>query len=186
MVALRRTTRRVVPRSAAGGFSLVELVIVVTIIGIVASIAVPRMSQGSRNASAAALAATLESVRTAIDMYYAEHGPYPGYVPGTGSPDGTKFVEQLLMYSDAQGNTNATYGGKFVYGPYLRAPFPINPVNNLAKVHVKAKPGDADPVAGSVGWIAVLSHGYFGISATDPELDQVGVRPLDKWRMLSQ
>jgi len=38
---------------------------------------------------------------------------------------------------------------------------------------VKAAPADADPAEGSVGWVAVLSHGYFGISATDSELDTI-------------
>ena len=183
MIAVRGTARR---RAARRAFSLVELVMVVTIIGMIASIAVPRVSAGARSANAAALAATLGSVRTAIDAYYAEHGKYPGYVPGTDTPDGARFVNQLLMYSDAKGDTKPTYGGAYVFGPYLRAPFPTTPINKLSTVHVKAKPGDADPAAGTVGWIAVFSHGYFGISATDPELDQVGVRQADKQQLRTQ
>ena len=168
--------RRHLPaRRAPSAFTLVELVMVVTIIGILAAIAVPRMSTVTTRASANALHATLTNVRKAIDCYYAEHGKYPGYIPGTDTPDGDYFADQLLMYTKSSGETNATYGNPYLYGPYLRAPFPINPTNNLNTVHVKATPADADPAEGSVGWLAVLSHGYFGISATDSDLDDVGV-----------
>ena len=157
------------------GFSIIELLIVVTIIGVLASIAVPRMVNASAGADEAALQATLANVRKTIDIYFAEHGKYPGYTPGTNTTDNAKFVEQLLMYSDEQGNTNGTSAGGHKYGPYLRAPFPTNPINKLKNVFVKATPGDADPSCDAFGWVAVLSHGYFGICASDAELEDIGV-----------
>ncbi len=159
-------------------FTLVELVMVVVIIGIVAGIAVPRMSSAATHASANAMQATLMNVRTAIECYYAEHNRYPGYDPaGTmgGSASGDHFVKQLLMYSDASGNSNATRSGMYKFGPYLRAPFPINPANNLATVHVKETRAAPNPADGSVGWVAVLATGDFGVSATDTQLDHLGV-----------
>ncbi len=162
-------------RPARSAFSLVELVIVVTIIGVLASIAVPRMTGASAGAKANALQATLANVRKTIDIYYAEHGQYPGYDSATGLPNNAAFVDQLLMYTDAAGKTNATHGGTYKYGPYLRSPFPRNPINKLDTVFVKAVPGDADPADGAFGWVAVLSHGYFGISATDADLDDIGI-----------
>lgn len=165
-------TRRARKRRA---FSLVELVMVVTILGVLAAIAVPRMTSAATNAAGNALQATLANVRKAMDVYYAEHGRYPGYDPTTGLPNDDAFVDQLLMYTDADGKTNATSSHPFIYGPYLREPFPKSPVNGLDKVGVKANPGSPDPPAGSTGWIAVLSHGYFGINATDDELDDVGI-----------
>lgn len=158
-----------------GAFSLVELVMVVTIIGMISAIAVPRVSAAAQSAKANALRLSMTSIRKAVDAYYAEHSLYPGADPSTKAPDGADFVDQLLRYSDENGNTQDTYGYPFVYGPYLRAPFPSNPINNLNTVHVKATPGAANPAAGSVGWIAVLSHGYFMIDASDVELEDVGV-----------
>ena len=157
------------------GFSLVELVIVVVILGIVTSIAVPRMTSASTKASASALRATLSHVRTAIDCYYAEHDRYPGYDPSSGTASHDDFVKQLTLYSDAFGKTSQTPSTTYAYGPYLRPPFPENPANGLSTVYVKETPSDADPAAGSYGWVAVLSHGYFGISATTEELEALGV-----------
>ncbi len=156
-------------------FTLVELVMVVTIIGVVAAIAVPRMSNSATRASANAVQATLLNVRTAIDCYYAEHNRYPGYNPGTLVASGDDFLKQLTMYSDASGNTNATRTTTFRYGPYLRPPFPVNPTNELKDVHVKPTPGAANPPDGSVGWIAVLSTGDFGMSVSDAELEKIGI-----------
>ena len=169
-------------RSRHQAFTLVELVIVVTIIGIIAAIAAPRMSSTSTNATANAVQATLMSVRTAIDCFYAEHNKYPGYDPAANdAPDGVNFVKQLTMFSDATGNANATRSTAYKYGPYLRSPFPVNPANNLATVQVKKLRTDPNPADGSVGWVAVLADGDFGVSATDAQLDKIGVvEPLDK------
>jgi prepilin-type N-terminal cleavage/methylation domain-containing protein len=160
-------------------FSMVEVVLVVTIIGIVAAIAVPRVSDSSRKAAANALHASLANIRTAIDCYYAEHSKYPGYVAGTNTPDGVQFVDQLLRYTNSAGGAADSYGSGFVYGPYLRRPFPKNPTNGLATVFVKATPAEADPVSGSFGWVAVLSHGYFGVSATDAGLEKLGIIDIE-------
>ncbi len=164
----------------ASAFSLVELVIVVTIIGILAAIAVPRVSSASGSANANALDANLTNVRKAIDIYYAEHGSYPGYSPGTTTPNNAAFVTQLTEYSDSAGNTSATYGSPYVYGPYLRSPFPTNPTNMLNTVAVKATPGTASPVPGSVGWVAVLSTGAFSLSASDADLIDKGITDPDR------
>lgn len=148
---------------------------VVVIIGVVAGIAVPRMSTTASHASANALQATLMNVRTAIECFYAEHNRYPGYDPSNGSANGDEFVKQLTMYSNAQGQTAATRAAPFVYGPYLRKPFPANLANNLDTVHVKETRAAPSPGDGSVGWVAVLATGDFGVSATDEQLEKVGV-----------
>ena len=162
-------------RSRVRAFTLVELVIVVTIIGIISAIAVPRISTATMAAAGNALMLTLANVRKAVDVFYAEHGRYPGYAPAGGGARREFFPDQPIMYSDATGNTNPTYAYPFIYGSYIRSPFPTNPTNHLQNVHVKTSAADADPAAGSVGWIAVLSSGDFGISATDAALDDVGI-----------
>jgi prepilin-type N-terminal cleavage/methylation domain-containing protein len=154
-------------------FSLVEMLMVISIMGMLSAIAVPRISRAATASLTSALQGTLAGVRSAVDMYYAEHGKYPGYQPSNDGPSGDWFVKQLTTYSNEKGDTSTTYGYPYILGPYLRSPFPANPLNGLATVHVKPNPTAPDPPDGSVGWIAVLSHGYFGVSATTEQLNKL-------------
>ncbi len=60
------------------GFTLIELMVVVTIIGILATIAQPSYRTATIKARESALKRDLFIVRDVIDQYYADHGSYPG------------------------------------------------------------------------------------------------------------
>lgn len=59
------------------GFTLVELMVVVVIIGILAAIAVPAFSQASENSKWKKAQADLRTLESAIMIYYAENSNYP-------------------------------------------------------------------------------------------------------------
>lgn len=59
------------------GFTLIELMIVMSIVGILAAIAVPNYKWGIIKAKEAVLRETLYSFRTTIDQFYADQGKYP-------------------------------------------------------------------------------------------------------------
>lgn len=59
------------------GFTLVELMITIVIVGVLASVAIPLYQANVKRAKGAEADATMGSIRTALRVYYAENGSYP-------------------------------------------------------------------------------------------------------------
>src|SRR6266704_2956885 len=131
------TMRSLIIRPIQAGFTLVELLIVVIIIAVLAAIVVPQFSSATLDAQEAALDANLASLRSAIELYRAQHSnKYPGATAtsgGTGcAAPGVKglattgdtnqaFYEHMTMASDGNGNTcSISDPAIYRYGPYMR------------------------------------------------------------------
>ncbi len=118
------------------GFTLVELLVVVIILAVLASIVVPQFSGSTDDAKVAALNSTLSGVRNAIELYYHQHSNiYPGFnTDGTnGANNSTSFINQLTLYSSAAGVTNNLKTAVYKYGPYLKkTTFPSNPISTAS------------------------------------------------------
>lgn len=145
----------------ARAFSLVELVIVVVILGIIAAIAIPRMSRGAQGAVESRLRSDLAVLRSAINLYAAEHN---GAFPATGT-----FATQLTGYTDIDGNVNATKTGVFIYGPYIEA------IPALAVGSNKGRSGVAAATGPTIGWIYNSSTGTINANLPVGEVDTAGV-----------
>ena len=73
----QRDIRRRCTSANQRGFTLIELIVVVTIIGILAAVAVSNVKNAQTKAREAALKDDLFEMRKAIDNYYADKQKYP-------------------------------------------------------------------------------------------------------------
>lgn len=123
-----------VKRAGQAGFTLVELLIVVIILAVLASVAIPQFTSSTDDAKEAALDSTLAQLRTAIELYYHQHGEYPGANGdgGSGAANSTTAViNQLIKYTDADGVISETADATHKYGPYLKSQdLPVNPIDS--------------------------------------------------------
>lgn len=69
--------RQLCPLSSSHGFTIIELMIVVTIVGILATLAVPSYHAAIMKAKEGALRQDLFSIRDVIDQHRADKGKYP-------------------------------------------------------------------------------------------------------------
>lgn len=88
------------------GFTLVELVVVIAIIGILAGIAVPRFLDATASARGAKIVADMRTIQSAEMIYYAKNAKYP-----TAQNDFADLV---------QGNWPGVPTGKFIIAQVLK------------------------------------------------------------------
>jgi type II secretory pathway pseudopilin PulG len=143
-------------RTARTGFSVIEAIIILVILGTIAAIAIPRMSHAGQNASENALAGDMAVWRNALDLYQRDHG-------GSYPKDSTTLAAQLTQYTDITGETATTRDATHVLGPYLRSvpPLPVaDPQDSAAVPHGSATIGPTLiggaptlPVPNGCGWL---------------------------------
>jgi len=120
-------------RAATKGFTLVEILIVVIILGILAAIVIPQFTEASSEARVSNLMTNLQTIRSQLLLYKTQHlEHYPA--DGVGEAH-DEFEDEMCNYSDEDGVTNATPDSDHPYGPYLTS-VPVNPLSNDNTVRV--------------------------------------------------
>ena len=132
------------------GFTLVEILIVVVILGILAAIVIPQFSNASQEANLNRLQSDLQTVRSQIQLYKIRHiGQLPtdanfeAWMTGYTNPNNTYI-----------GNDAAAAATPGALGPYLQQ-VPFNPWGGRGINAVAPADGSAQ------GWTYVQATGAF-------------------------
>jgi general secretion pathway protein G len=148
-------------------FTLVEVIIVVTILGILAAVVLPSFQNHAQNARESAAKSNLLTIRSQIELYKLHHrGMPPGYVNGAGAPVATLEL-QLIGTSTAAGAVSASKvpTDPYLLGPYLKK-IPTNPFNDLTTIAYVAEATDFSAAADgtSSGWLYKKETSEFRIN----------------------
>ena len=113
-------------RNIKKGFTLIEILIVVIILGILAAIVIPQFTSASQDARKNSLTSQLQTIRSQIELYKLQHLDKlpPVLQAGTGWSD-------LTNQSKADMTTGATTA--FPFGPYLQSA-PTNSLNGATGI----------------------------------------------------
>jgi prepilin-type N-terminal cleavage/methylation domain-containing protein len=142
-------------------FTLVEILIVVIILGILATIIIGLFQNGTKDAAAASLKDNLRNMRSQLQLYVAQHGSYPALA---------NFEQQMTQYTDTDGNVSAVKNATHQFGPYIIS-MPTLPVGvNKGKTSVTGLTYTA-----GFGWGYEPTSGMIKANTPDTEVDPDGV-----------
>ena len=97
-------------RDEESGFTLIELMIVIVILGVLAGIVIFAVGGITDNGNVAACKSDVKTISVAVEAYKAKHGGYPGDLEPTLTQDPDKFLRpQTGLAGDALQNTSGGY-----------------------------------------------------------------------------
>lgn len=114
--------------SRKSGFTLVEILIVVIILGILAAIVIPQFTNASQDARKSSLTSQLQTVRSQLELYKLQHRDA---VPQLMVAGGATAWDNMTVKT----NDDHTTTGTPTFGPYLQSA-PRNPLNGNVSVAI--------------------------------------------------
>ncbi|MHC4242192.1 MAG: type II secretion system protein [Planctomycetota bacterium] len=157
-------------------FTLVELILVVTILGILGALVLPTFQGHITQAKETAAKDNLKVIRTQIELYKMHHdGVTPGYINGSEAPTALLAL-QFTATTSVTGAVSASTipAGIYVNGPYLKK-LPVNSYNKLSTIaYVAQATAFSAAVDGtSSGWLYKKETGEFKINYTGTDSEGI-------------
>jgi len=129
----------------AKGFTLVEILIVVVILGILAAIVIPQFTDASTSARESSMCSDLQMMRSQIELYKVQH-----LDSMAGIIDGASFISHMTTWTDRDGNILAAAQAGVSCGPYMQK-VPVNPFDSVYAADGINGQVDTDGTAGNNG-----------------------------------
>ena len=111
----KSTNRRSQTLSPSNGFTIVELLVVIVVIGILAAITIVSYTGISSKATASALQSDLASAKKQLSLYYVDHGAYPTSLDGSNCPTGSAPSPDTKYCLKASTGNTFTYSSPSPY-----------------------------------------------------------------------
>jgi general secretion pathway protein G len=140
---------------AFSAFTLMEVLIVVVVVGLLATLVIPKFSAANQQTRQNSLKDELQYLRTQIMVYKAQHEEVPpGYPCGDpmALPTMEDFAAQMTQHSNILCNLSEKVSPAYPYGPYLRE-LPVDPMNSLSTIVMVGNNEPMPTPDGRTGWI---------------------------------
>ena len=149
-------------RTMKRGFTLVEILIVVIILGILAAIVIPQFTNASEDARKSSLVSQLQTLRSQVELFKLEHrDTYP-----TADGTATAAWRWNLLTSKTDDNRDLTVDADCIRGPYLQSA-PVNGLTGGSNMVIAADDTAALAVTGDIaGTLPTDKDGFVFSSAT--------------------